>query len=94
MFLLGKSLYWMFALNNYWLKSLNFRIVRGTTSGPNYRSGQSSFLNIELISEKYAKYWCTSIKELKVDFLDRILIASIMCSYNKEGWQMLAEMSE
>ena len=71
-----------------------FRIVRGTTSGPNYGPGQSSFLNIELISEKYAKYWCTSIKELKADFPDRILIASIMCSYIKEDWQLLAKMSE
>ena len=35
-----------------------FQIVRGTTSGHNYGPGQGSFLNIELISEKTAAYWC------------------------------------
>jgi len=48
------------------------RIVRGTTSGHMYGPGQGSFLNIELISEKTAEYWCTSITELKKDFPDRV----------------------
>ncbi len=48
------------------------RIVRGTTSGPNFGPGQSSFLNIELISEKTANYWLTSIKELKRDFPEKV----------------------
>lgn len=48
------------------------RIVRGTTSGPMYGPGQSSFLNIELISEKTAAYWCKSIAELKADFPNRV----------------------
>lgn len=34
------------------------RIVRGTTSGHTYGPGQGAFLNIELISEKTAAYWC------------------------------------
>lgn len=34
------------------------RIVRGTTSGHTYGPGQGSFLNIELITEKTAAYWC------------------------------------
>lgn len=44
------------------------RIVRGTTSGPLYGPGLGSFLNIELISEKTAAYWCQSVAELKKDF--------------------------
>lgn len=44
------------------------RIVRGITSGPVYGPGQGSFLNIELISEKTAAYWCKSVAELKADF--------------------------
>lgn len=44
------------------------RIVRGTTSGPIFGPGQGSFLNIELISEKAAAYWCQSVSELKADF--------------------------
>lgn len=70
------------------------RIVKGTTSGHIYGPGQGSFLNIELISEKYARYWCQSIKELKQDFPDRVIIASIMCGYIKEDWILLAKMSE
>ena len=70
------------------------RIVKGTTSGPHYGPGQSSFLNIESTSEKSATYWCLSIKELKKKFPDRILIASIQCSYIKQDWQTLAKMSE
>ena len=48
------------------------RIVRGTTSGHTFGPGQGSFLNIELISEKTAEYWCTSITELKKDFPDKV----------------------
>eukprot|EP00117_Sycon_ciliatum_P019725 scpid33381/ scgid17788/ Dihydropyrimidine dehydrogenase [NADP(+)]; Dihydrothymine dehydrogenase; Dihydrouracil dehydrogenase len=70
------------------------RIVRGTTSGPVFGPGQSSFLNIELISEKTAAYWCQSIKELKQDFKEQIVIASIMCGYDKEDWTLLAKQSE
>ena len=50
------------------------RIVRGTTSGHQYGPQQGSFLNIELISEKRSAYWCKSIRELKKDFPDRVLI--------------------
>ncbi|XP_042661460.1 dihydropyrimidine dehydrogenase [NADP(+)] isoform X3 [Tyto alba] len=70
------------------------RIVRGITSGPMYGPGQGSFLNIELISEKTAAYWCKSIAELKADFPNHILIASIMCSYSREDWTELSKMAE
>lgn len=49
------------------------RIVRGTTSGHNYGPNQGAFLNIELISEKCANYWCKSITELKQDFPDKVI---------------------
>jgi dihydropyrimidine dehydrogenase (NADP+) len=62
------------------------RIVRGTTSGHHFGPGQGSFLNIELISEKSAAYWCQSVSELKHDFPQHIVIASIMCGFNKEDW--------
>lgn len=50
------------------------RIVRGTTSGQVFGPGQGAFLNIELISEKTAAYWCQSVKELKADFPQKVLI--------------------
>lgn len=70
------------------------RIVRGTTSGHRYGPGQGSFLNIELISEKTAAYWCKAIGELKRDFPKQIVIASIMCGFNKDDWTELAQMAE
>ena len=33
------------------------RIVRGSTNGPLYGPNQSSFMNIELITEKTLAYW-------------------------------------
>lgn len=48
------------------------RIVRGTTSGQNFGPEQGSFLNIELISEKTAAYWCQSVTELKKDFPTKV----------------------
>ena len=34
------------------------------------------------------------IQELKADFPDRIIIASIMCSYDRDDWQELARMAQ
>ena len=57
------------------------RIVRGTTSGHLFGPGQGSFLNIELISEKTAAYWCRSVTELKADFPDKV-----NSSYFSSSW--------
>ncbi|KAK6644995.1 hypothetical protein RUM43_001271 [Polyplax serrata] len=70
------------------------RIVKGQTSGYHYGPEQSSFLNIELISEKSEEYWCRSVSELKKDFPTKVVIASIMCTYNKEDWTTLAKKAE
>lgn len=53
------------------------RIVRGTTSGNIYGPNQGSFLNIELISEKTAAYWCQTVTELKKDFPKNVSV--ILC---------------
>ena len=66
------------------------RILRGTTSGPNFGPGQGAYLNTELISEKTAAYWCQSINELKKDYRNNIVIASITCAFSKEDWTELA----
>lgn len=52
------------------------RIIRGVTSGQNFGPQQGSFLNIELISEKCADYWCRSITELKCDFPEKVCFGS------------------
>lgn len=83
-----------FGLEKDTVTNVSPRIVKGTTSRHLYGPEQSSFLNIELISEKTEEYWLKSIRELKRDFPDRILIASIMCTYNKEEWLELSKKSE
>uniref|UniRef100_A0A4W4FIT6 Dihydropyrimidine dehydrogenase [NADP(+)] n=1 Tax=Electrophorus electricus TaxID=8005 RepID=A0A4W4FIT6_ELEEL len=83
-----------FSLDKDLVTNVSPRIVRGTTSGPVYGPGQGSFLNIELISEKTAAYWCQAVTELKADFPKNIIISSIMCSYTKNDWTELAKMAE
>lgn len=57
--------------------------MRGTTSGQIFGPGQGSFLNIELISEKTAAYWCRSVTELKKDFPDKVTGQKLnICSFN------------
>ncbi|MED6258715.1 hypothetical protein ATANTOWER_011334, partial [Ataeniobius toweri] len=90
----GFALTKTFGLDKDLVTNVSPRIVRGTTSGHVYGPGLGSFLNIELISEKTAAYWCQSVTELKKDFPDNIVISSIMCSYNKEDWTELAKMAE
>ncbi|KAL9951246.1 hypothetical protein ACROYT_G043872 [Oculina patagonica] len=83
-----------FSLDKDIVTNVSPRIVRGTTSGHLFGPGQGAFLNIELISEKTAAYWCRSVTEIKKDFPDKIVIASIMCGYSKEDWTELARMAE
>ncbi|XP_076813425.1 dihydropyrimidine dehydrogenase [NADP(+)]-like [Clavelina lepadiformis] len=91
---------WGFALTKTYslekdiVTNVSPRIVRGTTSGHIYGPGMGSFLNIELISEKTCEYWCRTVTELKRDFPDKIVIASIMCGYSEEDWTVLAKRAE
>ncbi|XP_049806556.1 dihydropyrimidine dehydrogenase [NADP(+)] [Schistocerca nitens] len=83
-----------FSLDKDCVTNVSPRIVKGTTSGHHYGPQQSSFLNIELISEKSAAYWCRSITELKQEFPEKVVIASIMCSFNESDWTELSQMAE
>lgn len=83
-----------FALDKDMVTNVSPRIVRGVTSGHTFGPQQGAFLNIELISEKCADYWLTGIQELKRDFPTKVVIASIMCTYNEEDWTELAKRAE
>ncbi|XP_046428918.1 dihydropyrimidine dehydrogenase [NADP(+)] [Neodiprion fabricii] len=83
-----------FALDKDMVTNVSPRIVKGVTSRHHYGPEQGSFLNIELISEKTEAYWCNSVTELKRDFPSKIIIASIMCSYDKSDWTELARKAE
>ncbi|GBM46661.1 Dihydropyrimidine dehydrogenase [NADP(+)] [Araneus ventricosus] len=90
----GFALTKTFSLEKDIVTNVSPRIVRGTTSGHVYGPGQGSFLNIELISEKTLAYWLRSITELKKDFPDHIIIASIMCAFDEQDWTNLAKLAE
>uniref|UniRef100_A0A034VUS9 Dihydropyrimidine dehydrogenase [NADP(+)] n=1 Tax=Bactrocera dorsalis TaxID=27457 RepID=A0A034VUS9_BACDO len=83
-----------FGLDKDLVTNVSPRIVRGTTSGYNYGPQQGAFLNIELISEKRAEYWYRSIRELKRDFPNQVVIASIMCAAIEEDWKEMAAKAE
>lgn len=83
-----------FCLDKDYVTNVSPRIIRGTTSGPRYGPHQGSFMNIELISEKSAAYWLSTVRQLKKDFPKNILIASIMCAFIEEDWKELAKMAQ
>eukprot|EP01062_Namystynia_karyoxenos_P077474 TRINITY_DN7809_c0_g1_i2.p1 TRINITY_DN7809_c0_g1~~TRINITY_DN7809_c0_g1_i2.p1 ORF type:complete len:1087 (+),score=384.23 TRINITY_DN7809_c0_g1_i2:99-3263(+) len=83
-----------FSLDKDYITNVSPRIVRGSTSGPLYGPHQGSFLNIELISEKSAAYWCSGIRQLKQDYPRHVVIASIMCGHDKDDWQALAKLAQ
>eukprot|EP00211_Chloroparvula_japonica_P000094 CAMPEP_0119128094 /NCGR_PEP_ID=MMETSP1310-20130426/6384_1 /TAXON_ID=464262 /ORGANISM="Genus nov. species nov., Strain RCC2339" /LENGTH=1106 /DNA_ID=CAMNT_0007118401 /DNA_START=52 /DNA_END=3372 /DNA_ORIENTATION=+ len=78
-----------FCVDRDLITNVSPRIVRGSTNGPLYGPNQSSFMNIELITEKTLAYWVKVVEELRADFPDHPIIASIMASYTKEDWQEL-----
>lgn len=83
-----------FGMDHDIVTNVSPRIVHiGETSGFRPGPNQPGYLNIELISEKSAAYWCEAIKQLKQEFPNKVVIASIMASYNKEDWQYLTRRS-
>jgi dihydropyrimidine dehydrogenase (NADP+) len=83
-----------FCLDKDYVTNVSPRIVRGSTSGPKYGPHQGSFLNIELISEKSAAYWLSTIRQLKKDHPEHILIASIMCGFIESDWKELVQLAQ
>ncbi|XP_026679577.1 dihydropyrimidine dehydrogenase [NADP(+)] [Diaphorina citri] len=81
-----------FSLQKDMVTNVSPRIVKGTTSRHLYGPEQGSFLNIELISEKTAFYFIININVYC--FSPQILIASIMCTYNKDDWLELSKKTE
>jgi dihydroorotate dehydrogenase subfamily 1 len=50
------------------------------------------FENIELISDRPIDVWLDEFRQIKKDYPDNILIASIMEEYNKDAWQELTRV--
>eukprot|EP00357_Protocruzia_adherens_P000648 CAMPEP_0115047432 /NCGR_PEP_ID=MMETSP0216-20121206/49297_1 /TAXON_ID=223996 /ORGANISM="Protocruzia adherens, Strain Boccale" /LENGTH=1031 /DNA_ID=CAMNT_0002430615 /DNA_START=105 /DNA_END=3202 /DNA_ORIENTATION=- len=78
-----------FSLDKDTVTNVSPRIIKAT---PSLLKTDSSFQNIELISEKSAAYWCMGGKEVKKRYPNKVLIGSIMAGPSKEDWQELAAM--
>lgn len=50
------------------------------------------FQNIELISDRPIEVWLQEFRDLKKEYPEHVLIASIMEEYDKERWQALTRM--
>ncbi|KAH0786581.1 putative dihydropyrimidine dehydrogenase [Histomonas meleagridis] len=45
-----------------------------------------SFMNIAMMSEHSAEYWFDAVRKLKKEFPDRVIVASISATDNKDDW--------
>lgn len=52
------------------------------------------FQNIELISDRPFELWLRDLSEVKRDFPDRVLVASIMEEYEKNRWTEIVERTQ
>jgi len=50
------------------------------------------FQNIELISDRPIEIWLEEFRQIKKDYPDHVLIASIMEEYDKGRWQELTRL--
>ena len=78
-----------FVLDKDEITNVSPRIFKATT---NPLQKEPSFSNIELISEKRAKYWVEGAKQIIKEFPNKVLIGSIMASPIQKDWQDLAEL--
>jgi dihydropyrimidine dehydrogenase (NADP+) len=78
-----------FLLDKDEITNISPRIFKATNS---YLQKEPSFSNIELISEKRARYWVEGAKEIIREYPNKVLIGSIMASPNQKDWEELIEM--
>ena len=60
----------------------------------NQNPGDNTYGNNCMITDHPHEYWALSVKKLKQEFPNKIIIASIMCSDVKEDWEKLAKIME
>jgi dihydropyrimidine dehydrogenase (NADP+) len=77
-----------YGLDKDMVTNISPRIYKSTTDPLRLDPG---FANVELISEKSAAYWIQGAKEIKKDYPNKVLIGSVMGSYNKKDWQELTK---
>ncbi len=71
------------------------RYARLKASAPNGTKPEViGWENIELISDRPFETMLAEMKQLKQEYPDRILIASIMEEYNRDAWEEIIERVE
>ena len=56
--------------------------------------GDNTYGNNCMVSDHPHEYWIDSVRKLKKEFPTKIIVASIMCSDDKEDWIALAKYME
>jgi len=80
-----------FAVADQAITNVSPRIFSSVQGRQEWQVQRNGWMNIELISEKSHIYWLKAIKDLKAEFPDRIIIASIMSNHDKAKWQYLVK---
>jgi len=78
-----------FVLDKDEIINVSPRIFKATN---NPLLNEASFSNIELISEKRAKYWVEGAKQIKKEFPNKVLIGSVMAAPVQKDWEDLIEL--
>ena len=78
-----------FVLDKDAITNVSPRIFKSTN---NPLLNEPSFSNIELISEKTARYWVEGAKQIKKEFPSKILIGSVMASPIQKDWEDLMDL--
>jgi dihydropyrimidine dehydrogenase (NADP+) len=78
-----------FVLDKDFCTNVSPRIFKSTN---NPLLNEASFSNIELISEKQARYWVEGAKQIKKEFPHKILRGSIMAGPIQKDWEDLVDL--
>jgi len=79
-----------FVLDKDAISNVSPRIFKSTADPLKQNPG---YANIEMISEKNAKYWIEGAKQIKKEFPHHVLIGSLMARFEKEDWVEITEMA-
>jgi dihydropyrimidine dehydrogenase (NADP+) len=77
-----------FGLDKDLITNISPRIFKSTA---NSLGNDASYSNIELNSEKKAKYWVEGAKQIKKEFPNKVLFGSIMAAANQKDWEDLID---
>lgn len=83
-----------FTIDDDLVTNVSPRIMSSLHQDRDYEHRKHGWMNIELVSEKYADYWYHAISDLKQEHPAHVVVASIMAGSEQSAWVELAVNSE